>query len=203
MSRAGKTGYSDGVITPMNAEDLIQKLSRLNTETTMTDVANIFGKEPHMIIEANSDIWEYFIGDIGIGLSGINLFGGVLYQAIVAYDDASIEIHLQSAGETSHNDCIISPMDDGIIVPMGAEDLIQKLSRLNTETTMSDVANIFGKEPHMDVAANSNSWNYFIGNITIGLMGIDLFDGVLYQATVAYGDASIEIHLQSYGEKTK
>ena len=78
---------SDGVIAPMSAEELIQKLSKLNEKTTMSDIINIFGKEPKMIIELSANVWEYSSGDIIIGLGGIGLFDEVLYQVTVSCGD--------------------------------------------------------------------------------------------------------------------
>jgi len=100
MTNTDDISYSDGIIAPMSAEELIQKLSKLNKNTTMADAIKIFGKEPRMVIEADSDIWEYFSGDITISLSGINSFDGILYQAILSYGDSGITIDLQTTDES-------------------------------------------------------------------------------------------------------
>jgi len=84
------SGDSDGVIPPMSAEELIEKLSMLNENTTMDDVVEIFGKEPYMLADLNSNAWNYFSGDVVISLSGISLHGGSLYRAVVAYGDSII-----------------------------------------------------------------------------------------------------------------
>ncbi len=85
---------TDGVLEPMSAEELIKKLSQLNEETTMAEVIEIFGKEPRIVMEASSNIWEYFCGDITIGLSGIAGSNDFLYDVSIAYEDSFIKLKL-------------------------------------------------------------------------------------------------------------
>ncbi len=92
-----------GFLAPMSAEELIQKLSKLDENSTMSDVVNVFGKEPHMIVEANSDLWEYFSGDIRIGLSGINPLDGLLSRATVSHGDSFIAIDLLTIAADEQN----------------------------------------------------------------------------------------------------
>lgn len=90
----------EGVIAPMSAEELIQKLSKLNENMKMSDVINVFGKEPRMVIETNSNIWEYFSGDITISLVGIGVTDTPLYQVLLSHGDSNIEIKLKTIEES-------------------------------------------------------------------------------------------------------
>ena len=87
---AKKVMKSDGVLAEMSIGELTEKLSKLNKKTTMTDLIDIFGKEPHMVIEADSNLYNYFCGDVQICLWGVDLYGGgSLFQVIVDNNDSS------------------------------------------------------------------------------------------------------------------
>ena len=78
---------SDGVIAPMSAKELVEKLSKLNENTTMSDMINIFGTSPYMVVAANSNTFEYFSGDIKIGFAIAGLFDERLYHVVVSCGD--------------------------------------------------------------------------------------------------------------------
>ena len=87
---AKKVMKSDGVLEKMSIGELTKKLSKLNKKTTMTDLIDIFGKAPHMVIEADSNLYNYFCGDVQICLWGVDLYGGgSLFQVIVDNNDSS------------------------------------------------------------------------------------------------------------------
>ena len=87
---AKKVMKSDGVLEKMSFGELTKKLSKLNMKTTMTDLIDIFGKAPHMVIEADSNLYNYFCGDVQICLWGVDLYGGGnLFQVIVDNNDSS------------------------------------------------------------------------------------------------------------------
>ena len=87
---AKKVMKSDGVLEKMSIGELTKKLSKLNMKTTMTDLIDIFGKAPHMVIEADSNLYNYFCGDVQICLWGVDLYGGGnLFQVIVDNNDSS------------------------------------------------------------------------------------------------------------------
>lgn len=85
---AEKVTKSDGVLEEMSIGKLTKKLSKLNKKTTMTDLIDIFGKAPHMVIEADSNLFEYTCGDVKISLWGADLNGGTLFQVIVDNNDS-------------------------------------------------------------------------------------------------------------------
>ena len=60
----------------------------------MTDLIDIFGKAPHMVIEANSNLFEYTCGDVEISLWGADPYGEALYQVVVSNNDYSFSIDL-------------------------------------------------------------------------------------------------------------
>ncbi len=92
---AKKVMKSDGVLEKMSFGELTKKLSKLNMKTTMTDLIDIFGKAPHMVIEADSNLYNYFCGDVQICLWGVDLYGGgTLFQVIVDNNDSSFSIDL-------------------------------------------------------------------------------------------------------------
>lgn len=91
---AKKVMKSDGVLEEMSIGKLTKKLSKLNKKTTMTDLIDIFGKAPHMVIEADSNLYNYFCGDVKISLWGADLNGGTLFQVIVDNNDSSFSIDL-------------------------------------------------------------------------------------------------------------
>lgn len=80
---------SDGIIEPMDSNELITKLAELNKGSSLEEVIKIFGKEPFMVKEASSNIFKYYSGDITITLWGTELF-----QAAVEYEDHIIMIAL-------------------------------------------------------------------------------------------------------------
>lgn len=87
---AKKVMKSDGVLEKMSIGELTKKLSKLNMKTTMTDLIDIFGKAPHMVIEADSNLYNYFCGDVQICLWGVDLYGGgTLFQVIVDNNGSS------------------------------------------------------------------------------------------------------------------
>lgn len=90
ISTSDTINQRDGVIEEMSAKELVKTLSKLNEHTTREDLVKIFGKEPYMPIEMNSDIYDYFSGDIHI-----RLCGNPLYQATVTYDEEILVIDLQ------------------------------------------------------------------------------------------------------------
>lgn len=172
---------SDGVIEEMTSEELVKKLSKLSTDTTMYDVVDIFGKYPHMDEQADSDIWRYFCDDITITLTGINLDSGLLYSAIASCGKSSLYIiPFIIENETSDKEDeiptdsdIIEDIDsDGVIDEMTAEEFVKKISKLDNETTMKDLPKIFGKYPQEIDDVSTNSWRYFSGNLIIRLDGI-------------------------------
>ncbi|MDD6095078.1 MAG: hypothetical protein PUC29_04985 [Clostridia bacterium] len=85
--------------------------------------------------------------------------------------------------------------DDGVIDPEKLENLEDMLSKLNTNTTMQDVVSIFGKAPRMKPETNSDSWEYYCGDTTITLTGINNQDGTLFQAVVNDRNSSYELDL--------
>ncbi len=91
---AEKVTKSDGVLEKMSIGELTKKLSKLNKKTTMTDLIDIFGKAPHMVIEADSNLYNYFCGDVKINLWGADLNGGTLFQVIVDNNDSGFSIDL-------------------------------------------------------------------------------------------------------------
>ena len=91
---AKKVMKSDGVLEKMSFGKLTKKLSKLNKKTTMTDLIDIFGKAPHMVIEADSNLYNYFCGDVKINLWGADLNGGTLFQVIVDNNDSGFSIDL-------------------------------------------------------------------------------------------------------------
>ena len=104
MKNTDKVDYSDGVIAPMSAEELIQKLAQLNEKTTWEDMVNIFGKEPRMVTEISVNGWEYFSGNITIYLADISpLEGNNLFQVIVSTGDSSIAMDLRTFEEQMQN----------------------------------------------------------------------------------------------------
>lgn len=88
--------------------------------------------------------------------------------------------------------------DDGVIDPEKLESLEDMLSKLNTNTTMQDVVSIFGKAPCMKPETNSDSWEYYCGDTTITLTGINNQNGTLFQAVVNDGNSSYELDLTDY-----
>ena len=80
---------SDGIIEPMDSNELITKLAALYKGLSLDEVIKLFGKEPFMVKEANSCIFQYYSGDITITLWGTELF-----QAIVEYKDSTVMIVL-------------------------------------------------------------------------------------------------------------
>lgn len=94
-------GYfdSDGIIEPMDAGELIEKLSRLTEGMAIEDVIGVFGKEPFTVIESNSDIYEYYSGDITI-----RLWGKELYIVEVEYDESWIRLELHPKPLFREND---------------------------------------------------------------------------------------------------
>lgn len=90
ISTSDTINQSDGIIEEMNSKEFIKTLSKLNEHTTLEDLVGIFGKEPYIPIEMNSDIYDYFSGDIHI-----RLWGNPLYQATVTYDEEILVIDLQ------------------------------------------------------------------------------------------------------------
>lgn len=86
-------GYfeSDGILEPMDVGELIEKLSRLKEGMPIEDVIGVFGKEPFTVIESNSDIYEYYSGDITI-----RLWGKELYIVEVEYGESWIRLELWS-----------------------------------------------------------------------------------------------------------
>lgn len=90
---------SDGIIEKMNTKELITKLSKLNNSMTKADIVSIFGKEPYIPIELNSNIYDYFSGEIHI-----RLWGDPIYQVIVEYGESSITIDLKTSEETYNHE---------------------------------------------------------------------------------------------------
>lgn len=80
---------SDGVIAPMESEELVKKLSMLQNGTTLDEITKIFGKAPFMVEEANTQIFKYYSGDITI-----TLWGAELFQATVECMDSVFSIDL-------------------------------------------------------------------------------------------------------------
>ena len=80
---------SDGVIAPMESEELVKRLSMLQNGTTLDEITKIFGKAPFMVEEANTQIFKYYSGDITITLWGTELF-----QATVECMDSVFSIDL-------------------------------------------------------------------------------------------------------------
>lgn len=91
---AEKVTKSDGVLEEMSIGKLTKKLSKLSKKTTMTDLIDIFGKAPHMVIEADSNLYNYLCGDVKINLWGADLNGGTLFQVIVDSNDSGFSIDL-------------------------------------------------------------------------------------------------------------
>jgi hypothetical protein len=89
MSVLSNVNNNDGIIAPMGVDELIQKLSRLNKNSTKSDLEAIFGKSPYDMAEANSYIYTYYSGDIII-----RLWGDPLFQVIVTYKESNIAINL-------------------------------------------------------------------------------------------------------------
>jgi len=85
---------TDGVLAPMTAEALTSKLARLDLTTTMEDAITIFGGRPSMVVEADSDLWEYVSGNVVIRLWGINDTGGCLFHAVVATGGSEFSVSL-------------------------------------------------------------------------------------------------------------
>lgn len=80
---------SDGIIEPMDSNELITKLAALYKGLSLDEVIKIFRKEPFMVKESNENIFKYYSGDITITLWGTELF-----QVIVEYKDSTIMIAL-------------------------------------------------------------------------------------------------------------
>ncbi len=74
----------------ISTTELIKKLSMLNKNTSKTELINIFEQEPYEPIETDSDIYEYFIGDIHICL-----WGDPLFQVTVSVNDYTFSLDLE------------------------------------------------------------------------------------------------------------
>ena len=83
---------SDGVIAPMESEELVKKLSMLQNGTTLDEITKIFGKAPFMVEEANTQIFIFFIDKLGD--ITITLWGTELFQATVECMDSVFSIDL-------------------------------------------------------------------------------------------------------------
>ncbi len=88
--------YSDGIIASMSAEELIQKLSMLNENTTMSDVVDIFGQAPYLPMSVSADVYYYYSGDIQINIWG-STDGAPIYRVEVIYDGAMFVVELQDS----------------------------------------------------------------------------------------------------------
>lgn len=84
-----KVFESDGIIEPMDSNELITKLAALYKGSSLEEVIKIFGKEPFMVKGASANIFKYYSGDITITLWGTELF-----QAAVEYEDHTVMITL-------------------------------------------------------------------------------------------------------------
>lgn len=94
-------GYfdSDGILKPMDAGELIAKLSWLEAGMAIEDVVDVFGKEPFTVIETGEDVYQYYSGDITI-----TLWGKELYIVKVEYDESWIRLELHPEPLLSEND---------------------------------------------------------------------------------------------------
>lgn len=90
-------GYfdSEGILEPMDAGELIAKLSRLEAGMAIEDVVDVFGKEPFTVIETGEDVYQYYCGDITI-----TLWGKELFQVEVTVDNGESCIWLALQPET-------------------------------------------------------------------------------------------------------
>jgi len=94
-------GYfdSDGILKPMDAGELIGKLSRLTEGMAIEEVVGVFGKEPFTVIETGEDVYQYYCGDITI-----TLWGKELYIVEVEYDESWIRLELHPEPLFREND---------------------------------------------------------------------------------------------------
>ena len=65
---------SDGIIEPMDSDELETKLSALYKDQTLDEIIKLFGKEPFYVKETNENVFEYYSGEITIRLWGLPLF---------------------------------------------------------------------------------------------------------------------------------
>lgn len=132
-----------------------------------------------------------------LGLISILIFSGCSYK-----ERNEVDVMLNSDNKNYSDEGEFMPnsdnknYSDGVIAPMSAEELIQKLSLLNEKTKKTDLVNIFGKEPYIPIELNSVVYDYFSGDINIRLWGEPLF-----QAVVNYGESSFSIRLQTNESK--
>lgn len=82
-----------GILEPMSAESLVDKVGKLHKNTTMTETVEIFGVRPRMIAETNVNMWEYASGGVTITLSGIGMFDETLSQVGISYNEETIVIN--------------------------------------------------------------------------------------------------------------
>lgn len=80
---------SDGIIAPMEAGELVEKLAKLKAYMTLDEIIALFGKEPFMVKESNENIFKYYSGDVTITLWGTQLF-----QAIVECNGSALPVDL-------------------------------------------------------------------------------------------------------------
>ncbi|WP_294411591.1 hypothetical protein [uncultured Ruminococcus sp.] len=80
---------SDGIIAPMKAGELVEKLAKLKAYMTLDEIIALFGKEPFMVKESNENIFKYYSGDVTITLWGTHLF-----QAIVECKGSALPVDL-------------------------------------------------------------------------------------------------------------
>ena len=69
-----KVFESDGIIEPMDSDELETKLSALYKDQTLDEIIKLFGKEPFYVKETNENVFEYYSGEITIRLWGLPLF---------------------------------------------------------------------------------------------------------------------------------
>ncbi len=80
---------SDGIIAPMEAGELVEKLAKLKAYMTLDEIIALFGKEPFMVKESNENIFKYYSGDVTITLWGTQLF-----QVIVECNGSALPVDL-------------------------------------------------------------------------------------------------------------
>lgn len=79
---------SDGIIEPLDANELITKLSFLHYDMTLDEITDVFGKEPQLG-GSGVPIFTYYSGDIAI-----KLWGPTLWQAAVVFRDQFLALDI-------------------------------------------------------------------------------------------------------------
>lgn len=71
---------SDGIIEPMSYEEIKEKAMQINSESTVSDLVDLFGDYPDPMSELNINCCVYYCGDYEINMFGIPIVTVSIYN---------------------------------------------------------------------------------------------------------------------------